>query len=72
LVPGDPRFHYNLGLTWERLGDMDEALQAFESVVEIDPHFAKAEPHRRYAEAVVRRLRAATSARTATDALKSP
>jgi tetratricopeptide (TPR) repeat protein len=72
LVPGDPRFHYNLGLTWERLGDMDEALQAFESALEIDPHFAKAEPHRRYAEAVVRRLRAATSARTATDAPRSP
>ena len=56
LVPDDPRFHYNLGLTWERLGDMNEAVVAFQKTLELDPQFAKALSHLRYAEAVLERL----------------
>ena len=56
LVPDDPSFHYNLGLTWERLGDVHEALLAFDRTIALDPGFARAEAHRRYVAAVLARL----------------
>jgi len=56
LVPDEAVFPYNLGLAWERLGDVGEALRAFSRTLELAPGFARAEEHRRYMEAVRRRL----------------
>jgi len=56
LVPEEAVFSYNLGLAWERLGDVDEALRAFSRTLELAPGFARAQEHRRYMEAVRQRL----------------
>ncbi|MCP4662482.1 MAG: sulfatase-like hydrolase/transferase [bacterium] len=56
LVPDDPRFYYNAGLAWERLGDMGEALWAYDATLARDPDFPRARQHRDYADAVVRHI----------------
>lgn len=56
LVPQDAGFRYNLGLTWERLGEVEEAAASFRRALDRDPGFAKAESHLRYMEAVLERM----------------
>jgi arylsulfatase A-like enzyme len=56
LVPDDPGFRYSLGLSWERVGDMHQALTAFEAALELNAAFPRAGAHRDYAEAIVQRL----------------
>jgi len=59
LAPDVPMFHYNLGLVWERLGDMHAALRAYTTTLELEASFGRAEQHQRFAAAVVERLDAA-------------
>jgi tetratricopeptide (TPR) repeat protein len=54
LVPEDPRFPYNQGLAWERIGDFRAALAAFDRTLALEPGFPRAGEHRR---AVAERLR---------------
>lgn len=63
LVPNDPRFHYNLGLAWERVSDMEEALKAFDSTLALDPDYSKARRHREYTAAVLDHLGSGVAAR---------
>ena len=45
LVPEDPRFFYNTGLAWARVGDFDEAQSAFREALRLNPDFTEAREH---------------------------
>jgi Flp pilus assembly protein TadD len=42
LAPNNPLYHFNLGVTLERLGDYDGAVAAYERATELDPSYIKA------------------------------
>ena len=49
-MPTDAGFRFNLGLAWERVGDFDEALRAFQRTLELDAGFPRAREHLEFAE----------------------
>jgi tetratricopeptide (TPR) repeat protein len=40
--PGDPEFHFNLGMTLQKIGRMDQAMESFVRAAEIKPDYALA------------------------------
>jgi tetratricopeptide (TPR) repeat protein len=56
LVPSDPRPAYNAGLAWERMGEMSEALRAYDRALALDPDLPNLRKHRDYAAAVLARI----------------
>lgn len=43
--PNDPEIHFNLGVVYESINDLEKAKDCFERVLSLDPDFSSADKH---------------------------
>lgn len=42
MTPNDPKFYYERGIIWKKIGDYDKALADYTKAIEIDPNYTNA------------------------------